>query len=295
MTKTKAPKSAAAPAKETKPPFDLLDPKFPKDLDEKSFGSGGFPYEKKLKREAYEEALLPLQKELVKLLAHTRETGHRIACLMEGRDTAGKGGCIGTIMEHVNPRYARSIALSKPTETEKGQWYFQRYLSHLPTRGELVLFDRSWYNRAGVEKVMGFATDEQVANFLREAPELEAMLIRDGLQLFKFFLVIGREMQWKRFHSRQHDPLKQWKLSPIDLAAMAKWDDYTKAQHELFRFTHTTSCPWTVVRANDQRRARLEVLRVILSASDYAGKDAKVIGTPDPKIVGAGPEFFYGE
>jgi polyphosphate kinase len=295
MSKTKAPKSAAAPAKEPKPPFDLLDPKFPKDLDEKSFASGGFPYEKKLKREAYEEALLPLQRELVKLLAHTRETGARMACLMEGRDTAGKGGCIGTIMEHVNPRYARSIALSKPTETEKGQWYFQRYLSHLPTRGELVLFDRSWYNRAGVEKVMGFATDEQVANFLREAPELEAMLIRDGLQLFKFFLVIGREMQWKRFHSRQHDPLKQWKLSPIDLAAMAKWDDYTKAQHELFRFTHTTSCPWTVVRANDQRRARLEVLRVILSASDYAGKDTKVIGTPDPKIVGAGPEFFYGE
>jgi polyphosphate kinase len=295
MPKTKAPKSAAAPAKEPKPPFDLLDPKFPKELDEKSFASGGFPYEKKLKREAYEEALLPLQTELVKLLAHTREKGLRTACLFEGRDTAGKGGCIATIMEHVNPRYARSIALSKPTETEKGQWYFQRYLSHLPTRGELVLFDRSWYNRAGVEKVMGFATDEQVANFLREAPELEAMLIRDGLQLFKFFLVIGREMQWKRFHSRQHDALKQWKLSPIDLAAMAKWDDYTKAQHELFRFTHTTSCPWTVVRANDQRRAKLEVLRVILSASDYAGKDAKVIGTPDPKIVGSGPEFFYGE
>jgi polyphosphate kinase len=296
MTKTKAPtKSAAAPAKLPPPPFDLDNPKFPKELDERSFASGGYPYEKKLKREAYEEALLPLQRELVKLLAHTRETGHRVACLMEGRDTAGKGGCIGTIMEHVNPRYARVIALAKPTETEKGQWYFQRYLSHLPSRGELVLFDRSWYNRAGVEKVMGFATDEQVANFLREAPELEAMLIRDGLQLHKFFLVIGREMQWKRFHSRRHDPLKQWKLSPIDLAAMAKWDDYTKAQHEMFRFTHTTSCPWTVVRANDQRRARLEVLRVILSTSDYAGKDAKVIGTPDPKIVGAAPEFFYGE
>jgi polyphosphate kinase len=295
MPKTKAAKSAAAPAPAPKPPFDLADPKFPKELDDKSFASGGYPYEKKLKREAYEEALLPLQRELVKLLAHMRETGARMACLMEGRDTAGKGGCIATIMEHVNPRYARSVALSKPTETEKGQWYFQRYLSHLPSRGELVLFDRSWYNRAGVERVMGFATDEQVANFLREAPELEAMLIRDGLQLFKFFLVIGREMQWKRFHSRQHDPLKQWKLSPIDLAAMAKWDDYTKAQHEMFRFTHTTSCPWTVVRANDQRRARLEVLRVILSSSDYAGKDAKVIGTPDPKIVGAGPEFFYGE
>jgi polyphosphate kinase len=294
MSKTAKPaKSKDTPA--PKPPFDLDNPKFPKELDEKSFASGGYPYEKKLKREAYEEALLPLQKELVKLLAHTRDSGQRIACLMEGRDTAGKGGCIATIMEHVNPRYARSVALSKPTETEKGQWYFQRYLSHLPSRGELVLFDRSWYNRAGVERVMGFATEDQVANFLREAPELEAMLVRDGLQLFKFFLVIGREMQWKRFHSRQHDPLKQWKLSPIDLAAMAKWDDYTKAQHELFRFTHTTSCPWTVVRANDQRRARLEVLRVILSASEYAGKDAKAIGTPDPKIVGTGPEFFYGE
>jgi polyphosphate kinase len=295
MSKTKATKSKDVAAAVPKPPFDLDNPRFPKELDEKSFASGGFPYERKLKREPYEEALLPLQTELVKLLAHMRESGARIACLMEGRDTAGKGGCIGTIMEHVNPRHARSIALAKPTETEKGQWYFQRYLSHLPSRGELALFDRSWYNRAGVERVMGFATDEQVANFLREAPELEAMLIRDGLQLFKFFLVIGREMQWKRFHSRQHDPLKQWKLSPIDLAAMAKWDDYTKAQHEMFRFTHTTSCPWTVVRANDQRRARLEVLRVILSAADYEGKDAEAIGTPDPKIVGTGPEFFYGE
>jgi polyphosphate kinase len=294
MPKTKSTKSAAI-AKDTPPPFDLDNPRFPKDLDEKSFGSGSYPYEKKLKREAYEEALLPLQTELVKLLAHTRETGARMACLFEGRDTAGKGGCIATIMEHVNPRYARSIALAKPTETEKGQWYFQRYLGHLPSKGELVLFDRSWYNRAGVERVMGFATEDQVANFLREAPELEAMLIRDGLQLHKFFLVIGREMQWKRFHSRRHDPLKQWKLSPIDLAAMAKWDAYTKAQHELFRFTHTTSCPWTVVRANDQRRARLEVLRVILSAAEYAGKDATAIGTPDPKIVGSGPEFFYGE
>ena len=294
MPKTKAPKSKDAPTVVAPPPFDLDNPKFPKDLDDKSFGSGGYPYEKKMKREAYEEALFPLQSELVKLLAHTRDQGIRMACLFEGRDTAGKGGCITTIMEHVNPRYARSVALQKPTETEQGQWYFQRYLSHLPSRGELVLFDRSWYNRAGVERVMGFASDEQVANFLREAPELEAMLIRDGLRLHKFFLVIGREMQWKRFHSRRHDPLKAWKLSPIDLAAMAKWDDYTKAQHELFRFTHTTSCPWTVIRANDQRRARLEVLRVILSASDYADKDAKAIGTPDPKIVGAGPEFFYG-
>ena len=296
MTKTpKAAKSKDAPSKEPKLPFDLDNPKFPKELDEKSFASGGFPYEKKLKREAYEEALLPLQTELVKLLADVRDKGDRTACLFEGRDTAGKGGCIATIMEHANPRHARSVALAKPTDTEKGQWYFQRYLSHLPSHGDLVLFDRSWYNRAGVERVMGFATEAQVANFLREAPELEAMLIRDGLKLFKFFLVIGREMQWKRFHSRRHDPLKQWKLSPIDLAAMAKWDDYTKAQHELFRFTHTTSCPWTVVRANDQRRARLEVLRVILSASDYADKDATAIGTPDPKIVGSGPEFFYGE
>jgi polyphosphate kinase len=156
-----------------------------------------------------------------------------------------------------------------------------------------VLFDRSWYNRAGVERVMGFASPNQVANFLREAPELEEMLVRDGIRLFKFYLTIGREMQLKRFHERRHDPLKQWKLSDIDIAALAKWDDYTAAQHDMFRFTHTPTCPWTVIHANDQRRARLEAIRTILATCDYDGRDAKAVGVPDPKLVGAGPEFFF--
>ena len=222
--------------------------------------------------------------------AHLQGTGGRLLILVEGRDSAGKGGCIASILEFLNPRYAHSIALTKPTETERGQWYFQRYLAHVPSSGNIVLFDRS----AGVERVMGFATADQVANFLREAPELEEMLVRDGIRLFKFYLTIGREMQLKRFHERRHNPLKQWKLSDIDMAALAKWDEYTAAQHEMFRFTHTPTCPWTVIRANDQRRARLEAMRSILTSVDYEGRNTKLIGKPDPKIVGAGSEFFYG-
>ena len=283
----KTAKSAAAP-------FDInaktLDPK----IEAAALGSGGYPYDKKLKREPFEEALVPLQVELVKLQMHLQKTGERLLILFEGRDSAGKGGCIASILEHLNPRSARSVALSKPTETERGQWYFQRYLAHLPASGQIVLFDRSWYNRAGVERVMGFASADQVANFLREAPELEEMLVRDGIRLCKFYLTIGREMQLQRFHERRHNPLKTWKLSDIDIAALAKWDAYTTAQHEMFRFTHTPTCPWTVIRANDQRRARLEAMRVVLSSFDYEGRDKKIIGKPDPKLVGANAEFFYG-
>ncbi len=182
--------------------------------------------------------------------------------------------------------------MTKPTETERGQLYFQRYAAHLPTAGEIVLFDRSWYNRAGVERVMGFCTDDQLATFLREAPDFEGLLVRDGIRVFKFYLSIGREMQLQRFHERRHDPLKQWKLSDIDLAALEKYDAYTTAQVEMFRFTHTAIAPWLVVRANDQRRARLETIRAVLSAIDYDGKDANVVGKLDPLIAGAGPEFF---
>lgn len=281
--------------KTAKPPaFNIDAPKLAKEIDEAALGSGGYPYDHKLKRDPYEEALQPLQVELVKLQSHLQKTGGRLLVLFEGRDSAGKGGCIASILEYLNPRYARSVALSKPNETERGQWYFQRYLGHLPTSGSIVLFDRSWYNRAGVERVMGFATPEQVSNFLREAPELEEMLVRDGLRLFKFYLTIGREMQMSRFYERRHNPLKRWKLSDIDLAALSKWDEYTVAQHEMFRFTHTPTCPWTVIRANDQRRARLEAIRTILTAIDYEDRDKKVIGKPDPLIVGAGPDFFYG-
>lgn len=285
--KTKTVKKAADTA-----PISLDNPVLDPAIDDASFQSGGYPYDKKLKREPYEAELLKLQIELVKLHAHMAKSGERIVALFEGRDAAGKGGCISSFLQHLNPRHARAVALAKPTETERGQLYFQRYAVHLPTRGDIVLFDRSWYNRAGVERVMGFCTEDELADFLREAPEFEGLLIRDGIKFFKFFLTIGREMQIKRFHERRHDPLKQWKLSPIDLAALAKWDEYSRAQVDLFRFTHTAISPWTAIRANDQRRARLEAIRYVLLAMDYESKDATAIGALDPLIVGTGHEFF---
>ena len=274
--------------------FDLDDPELPKSIDKAALGSGGYQYDDKLDRKTYETELEALQIELCKLQVHMLKSGERLVVVFEGRDAAGKGGCILRFMQHLNPRSARAVALTKPTEAERGQWYFQRYAVHMPTRGQIVLFDRSWYNRAGVERVMGFCTEDELADFLREAPEFEGMLVRDGVRLFKLYLDIGREMQLKRFHARRHDPLRRWKITDIDLAAMAKWDDYTKAKEEMFRFTHTAVAPWTVIRANDKRRTRLEAIRVVLAAIPYEGKDAATVGTPDAKIVGAGGEFFYG-
>ena len=273
--------------------FDIEAEKLAPIIDDNALKSGGYPYGKKIKTKVYEKELLALQVELIKLQIHVRKMGQRVVVLFEGRDTAGKGGCIKRIMEYLNPRHARSVALAKPTETERGQWYFQRYVEHLPSRGEIVLFDRSWYNRAGVERVMGFCTKEELADFLREAPQFEGILVRDGIKLFKIFLTIGREMQLKRFHARKHNPLKQWKLSPVDLAAIPKWEDYSEAKNDTFRFTHTETAPWTVVRANDQRRGRLNVIRHILTNLDYEGKDLSVARAPDPKLVGSGAAFFY--
>ena len=244
--------------------FDLDNPELPKFIEEKALQSGGFPYDEKLKRKDFEEQLLVLQLELLKFQSHIERAGLRVVALFEGRDTSGKGGCISRFLERMNPRHARSVALSKPTEAERGQWYFQRYIEHLPTAGNLVLFDRSWYNRAGVERVMGFATEDEVADFLRDAPDLEALLVNGGTHLFKFYLKVGREMQLKRFHERRHDPFKQWKITEIDLAAMDKWDDYTQAEADMLRFTNTATSPWIVIHANDQRRARLEAIRVVL-------------------------------
>jgi polyphosphate kinase len=271
--------------------LDLDDPDLDPEIEAAALGSGGYPYDKRLKRKPYEEELRNLQSELLKLQSHMLETGGRIVVLLEGRDAAGKGGTIARFLEHLNARHARSIALDKPSNIERGQWYFQRYIAQLPTAGEIVFFDRSWYNRAGVERVMGFCSDDEVANFLRDAPDFEELLVRDGIKLFKLYLTLGREMQLKRFHERRHDPFKRWKLSPIDIAAIEKWDDYSHAQVEMFRFTHTAACPWTVVRANDQRRARLEAIRTVLSAIDYKGKSDKKVGKPDPLIVGIGPEY----
>ena len=273
--------------------FDLDAEELPKAIDKAAMSSGGYPYDGKMKRKKYERELLALQIELLKLQVHVKTTGERLVVVFEGRDSAGKGGCILRFTQHLNPRHARAVALSRPSDTERGQWYFQRYVAHMPTRGDIVLFDRSWYNRAGVERVMGFASEDEVADFLREAPEFEAMLVRDGIRLTKVFLDIGQEMQLKRFHSRRHDPLKQWKLSDIDLKAIAKWDVFTRAQHEMFRFTHTSTSPWVVVRANDQRRARLECIRLVLDRLDYPQKDKALARGPDPKIVGCGAEFFH--
>lgn len=265
--------------------FSIDAPKLPKAIEDAAMRSGGYPYDERMKRADFEERLQALQIELAKLQKHNLKTGGRILCLYEGRDGSGKGSCIKAFNQHMNPRNTRTVALTKPTETERGQLYFQRYAVHLPTAGEIVLFDRSWYNRAGVERVMGFCTEHQLAIFLREAPEFEGLLVRDGIKLFKFYLTIGREMQLKRFYERRQDPLKQWKLSDIDIAALPKYDDYTNAEVEMFRFTNTVIAPWMVIRANDQRRARLETIRHVLLAIDYEGRDLAAIGAADPQII----------
>ncbi len=275
-------------------PFDLDDPHLPDAIADAALGSGGYPYDKELKDKDYAPALRALQIELVKLQFHMLKTGMRIVCLFEGRDAAGKGGTIGAVRQYMNPRNARIVALPKPNETERGQWYFQRYVAQMPTLGELVLFDRSWYNRAGVERVMGFASTEEVGHFLREAPRFESMMVEEGIFLFKFFLEIGQEMQMLRFHERRHDPLKIWKLSDMDRKALGLWDAYTEARDRMIEVTHTRESPWTVVRSNDKRRARLAVIAHMLSGLDYEDKDPRVIGKPDPQILGAGPEFLAG-
>jgi polyphosphate kinase 2 len=272
--------------------FDLEDPVLPDWIEKRAFKSGGYPYDEPIKKKLYEEELTLLQIELVKLQHHVGAKKNRVVLLFEGRDAAGKGGAIFVFRQYMNPRMARAVALPKPTETEQGQWYFQRYAAHLPTAGEIVFFDRSWYNRAGVEPVMGFCTAAEHRTFLAQAPEFERMLIDQGITLFKFWLTVGREMQLMRFHERRHNPLKIWKLSPIDYVAMTKWDAYRKARNEMFAATDRPETPWIVVRANDQKRARLNIIRHVLAAIDYAGKNDRVVRAPDPLILGAGPELL---
>lgn len=272
--------------------FDIDDPDLPAWVEDNAFSSGGFPYAKKLDKDEYAKDLEKLQIELVKLQYFLQASGKRIVCLYEGRDAAGKGGTIFVTRAYLNPRAARVVALSKPTEIEQGQWYYQRYVSQFPTAGEIVMFDRSWYNRAGVEPIMGFCTPEQYKKFLEETPDFEKMVITDRIVFFKFWLNIGREMQIKRFHDRRHDPLKTWKLSPMDIAALNKWDEYTEKRDRMIEATHTNWAPWTIVRANDKRRARLNAIRVILDRVAYDGKDKKAIGEIDDKILGHGPKFL---
>jgi polyphosphate kinase len=274
--------------------FDLDDPVLPEWVEREALPSGNYPYADQVKDKVYEEELVQLQIELVKLQRHTNETGNRLVLLLEGRDAAGKGGSIFTFRQYLNPRSARVVALPKPTDVERGEWYFQRYVRHLPSNGEIVLFDRSWYNRAGVERVMGFCTPEESEIFLRQAPDFETMLVDAGIVMFKLWLEIGRAMQLKRFHERRHNPLKIWKLSPIDYVAMEKWDAYTDARDRMFAATHNDVVPWAVVRANDKRRARLNIIRHVLSSLDYSGKRAEVAHRPDPLILGIGPGLLDG-
>ncbi len=234
-----------------------------------------------MKREVYEEALKPLTLELVSMARWAKATGARIVVLFEGRDTAGKGGAIGAVRESLNPRQCRTVALSKPTEAEMGQWYFQRYIAHLPTAGEIVLFDRSWYNRAGVEKVMGYCSPEQVTAFLEQAPAFEKLLTDDGILLFKYWLAADQDEQEERLRERLEDPLKRWKLSPIDLAARAKYDDYTKAREAMLAATHTAHAPWTIVDFNDQRRGRLTLIRDLLSRVPDTHEEPEAIDFPE--------------
>ncbi|WP_037310218.1 polyphosphate kinase 2 [Ruegeria halocynthiae] len=251
-----------------------------------AFESGKYPYGRKMARGTYEAQKAQLQAELLKVQLWAQETGQRFVLLFEGRDAAGKGGTIKRFMEHLNPRQARVVALNKPTLEEKGQWYYQRYIQELPTLGEMVFYDRSWYNRAGVERVMGFCSPNEYLEFMRQTPELERMLVRSGIKLYKYWFSVTQPEQQCRFKSRETDPLKQWKLSPIDKASLDKWDDYTEAKEAMFFYTDTADAPWTIVKSNDKKRARLNCMRHFLSTLDYPDKNHDVVGQPDPLIVG---------
>lgn len=249
------------------------------------FEQGEYPYAKRLGRSVYEAEKAALQVELLKAQHWIQETGQKIVMLFEGRDAAGKGGTIKRFTEHLNPRAARVVALNKPTDEERGQWFFQRYIKHLPTTGEIVLYDRSWYNRAGVERVMGFCEPTEYLEFMRQTPEFERMLSRSGVRLFKYWFSVTQDEQRARFASRETDPLKRWKLSPIDRASIDRWDDYTEAKEAMFFYTDTADAPWTVIRSNDKKRARLNCMRHFLSQLDYPDKDPEVATPVDDKIV----------
>ena len=246
-----------------------------------------YPYQTKMKRRAYEREKARLQVELLKAQRWGKDSGQKIVVLFEGRDAAGKGGTIKRFMEHLNPRGARVVALDKPSDVERGQWYFQRYVKHLPTSGEVVFFDRSWYNRSGVERVMGFCTGQEYLEFLRQCPSFERMLVNSGITLFKFWFSVSREEQLHRFERRSTDPLKQWKVSPIDTAALDKWPDYTQAKEAMFFYTDTADAPWTVIKSDDKKRARIAALQFFLARLEYPDKDEVVVTGPDPLIAGS--------
>ena len=256
------------------------------DTGASGFEASRYPYKSRMKRKPYEKHKAQLQVELLKVQRWVKETGQKVVILFEGRDAAGKGGTIKRFTEHLNPRGARVVALEKPTEVEQGQWYYQRYVAHLPTAGEMVLFDRSWYNRAGVERVMGFCTPTEYLEFMRQTPDFERMLARSGIRLFKYWFSVSQKEQLARFTARRKDPLKQWKLSPIDLASLDKWSEYTEAKEAMFFYTDTADAPWTIIKSDDKKRARLGCMQHFLSNLDYPEKNHRAVAHPDPKIVG---------
>lgn len=258
---------------------------FPEGLEELTFPHGDYAFYKKMKKSKFERRLEELQIELVKLQKWVRDNDQRVAMVFEGRDAAGKGGTIKRFTANLAPRYARVVALSKPSDVERGQWYFQRYVQHMPTHGEMVFFDRSWYNRSGVERVMGFCDEDQVQTFFQEVPVFEGMMVREGIYFFKFWLTVDRAEQLKRFYERKNSPLKNWKLSPIDHKSVGKWDDYTKATADQINQTHTATAPWTIIDSNDQRRARLAAIQTVLHSIDYDGKDESKIGEIDKRVI----------
>ena len=259
----------------------------------RAFETGKYPYSRKMGRRDYEAQKAALQSELLKVQLWAQETGQKFVMLFEGRDAAGKGGTIKRFTEHLNPRTARVVALNKPTDEERGQWYYQRYIAHLPTAGEIVLYDRSSYNRAGVERVMGFCEPAEYLEFMRQTPDFERMLTRSGFRLYKYWFSVTQEEQRSRFASRETDPLKQWKLSPIDKASLSKWDDYTEAKEAMFFYTDTADAPWTIVKSNDKKRARLNCMKHFLSTLDYPGKDYAIAQAPDPLIVGGAAHVIH--
>jgi len=284
------PKAAAEIESVSHEPTAILVAKAPKGLAEDSEEAPlpeGFPYPRRMRRREYERTKTELQVELLKVQSWVKDTGQRVVVLFEGRDAAGKGGTIKRFMEHLNPRGARVVALEKPTGVERGQWYFQRYIEHFPTAGEIVFFDRSWYNRAGVERVMGFCKPLEYLEFLRQAPSLERMLVNSGTLLFKYWFSVSREEQLRRFVARRDDPLKYWKLSPIDIKSLDRWDDYTEAKKAMFFHTDTADAPWTVIKSDDKKRARVNCMRHFLHALPYPDKDMSVAHEPDSQLVGS--------
>ena len=261
----------------------------------KMFKEGKYPYTDKIQKRAYEEEKAKLQIELLKVQSWVKLTGQKVVVIFEGRDAAGKGRTIKRFMEHLNPRAAKVIALEKPTEHELGQWYFQRYIAHLPTRGEILFLDRSWYNRAGVERVMGFCNQMEYLEFMRECPDLERMLVNSGIRLFKYYFSVTKKEQKARFETRSKDPLKQWKLSPVDQAAVRLWPEYTRAKESMFFHTDTAACPWNIVKSDDKKRARLNSMQHFLSQLDYPGKDNEVVTGSDPLIVGSPKQILRAD